>query len=408
MMKRFSIHCLLLCMPFSISAQDTIPLYPNRFSFQIKEEVEAGTLRLVRAAWEYTYIGKQKETLDVHNYDTDERWGFDTLTADQLAYFRTFQPVNAQEEILRRAADEQIVIINESHILPRHRQFTKELLSGLKAAGFSYFGQEALSNCASLPPDFPCDTLLNERGYPLYSVASGSYIREPQMSRLIREAHHLGFTIFAYESFGKNRDSMQAVYIAQLLKKDPEARIVVLCGFGHNIEVVDNETWVHNGKLMAYQLKQLTGIDPLTINQYLLSEAHDGRANDLYRMINLPESSVFINAEGKLFSGWPPTDDRFDMLVYHPRTQYALGRPTWLINEAGMRLYFPDQEKITIDYPIIFKVWPQGELDTASPIEVIERTTPEEQTPLVLQPGKYRLKLENSVGESREWEISVE
>jgi hypothetical protein len=407
-MKPFPVFSLLLCLCLYLPAQDTIPLYPNRFSFQIKKEVEAGTLRPIRAAWEYTYIGKQQEALDVHDYDIEERWGFDTLTADQLAYFRTFRPVNAKEEILRRAAGEQIVIINESHILPQHRHFTKGLLADLKRAGFTYFGQEALSNCASLPADFPCDTSLNDRGYPYYSPVSGTYIREPQMSRLIREAHRLGFNIFAYESFGEKRDSMQAVYVAQILAKDPKARIVILCGFGHNIEVVDNETRIHDGKLMAYQLKQMTGIDPLTINQYLLSEAHAGRATDLYRMVNLPESSVFVNEEGKLFSGWPPTDDRFDMLVYHPRTQYVLGRPTWLINEAGMRLYFLDKEKITIDYPIIFKVWPQGEPDTASPIEVIERTNAKEQTPLVLASGRYRLQLENPAGDRLEWMIEVE
>lgn len=408
-MKRLPIiNLLFLCTTASLIAQDTLPLYPNRFSSQIKDEVEAGTLRRMRAAWEYTYISRTKETLDVHNYDIDQRWGFDTLTAEQIAYFRTFQAVNAKEEIIRRAVDEQIVIINESHILPQHRHFTKELLAGLKKAGFQYFGQEALSNCASLPPGFPCDTSLNERGYTLHSPVSGTYTREPQMARLIREAHRLGFEIFAYEAFGEKRDSMQAVHIAKLLEHDPDARVVILCGFGHNIEVVDNETKIHNGKLMAYQLKQMTGIDPLTINQYLLSEAHEGKATDLYRMINLPESSVFINKEGKLFSGWPPTDDRFDMLVYHPRTHYALGRPTWLINEAGMRLYFPDMDKITIDYPIIFKVWPEGELAAASPIEVIERTVPDEQIPLVLQAGRYRLKLENPAGESQEWIIDVE
>lgn len=408
-MKRFLMLKLLLgsCALF---AQDTIPLYPNRFSYQIRQEVEAGTLRKIRAAWEYTYIGRQRAAYDVHDYDIEERWVFDTLTMEQIAYFRKFQSVNAKEEILRRAAKEQIVLINESHVTARHRHFTKELLADLKTVGFQYFGLEALSNCDALGKDFPCDpiTTLNNRGYPLNSIVSGSYIREPQMNRLIREAHRLGFELFSYESFGEKRDSMQAVYIAKILEKDPDARIAVLCGFGHNIEVIDNETRIHDGRLMGYELKQMTGIDPLTINQYLLSETHDGKATDLYRMINLPEPSVFINDEGKLFSGWPGTDDRFDMLVYHPRTQYVFERPTWLINEKGSRLYFPEKEKITIDYPIIFKVWPLGELEAAVPIEVIEQRNAEEKIPLVLRPGKYRLKLENPQTESQEWQIEVE
>lgn len=407
-MQRLFMAGIFMCQVYCLPAQDTIPLYPNRFSFQIQQEMEAGTLRRTRAAWEYTYISRQQEAFDIHDYYVTDRWGFDTLTLEQIAYFRSFQPVNAREEILRRAEDEQIVLINESHIHPRHRHFTKELLADLKKAGFQYFGLEALANCETLPDSLPCDTNLNERGYPLYSTASGSYIREPQMNRLIREAHHLGFTLFAYEKFGEKRDSIQAVNIAKIIEKDPGAKIVVLCGFGHNIEVIDNETRAHNGRLMAYQLKQLTGINPLTINQWLLSETHDGKATDLYRMINLSEPSVFVNTDDKLFSGWPGTDDRFDMLVYHPRTQYALGRPTWLINEKGNRLYFPDKTKIEIDYPIILKVWPQGELDSAAPIEVIEHRSAEEYIPLVLQPGKYRLKLENPAGKSQEWEIVVE
>ena len=406
-MKTSLIPFFLSFICHSISGQD-IPLFPNRFSFQIQAELDTGKLRPTRAAWEYTYIGRQQEAIDVYDYEVEDRWGFDTLTAEQIAYFRNFQAVNAKEEILRRVANEQIVLINESHILPNHRHFAKSLLAGLKNAGFQYFGLEALTNCASAPAGFPCDTLLNERGYPLYSYVSGTYVREPQMSRLIREAHHLGFEIFAYEKFGEKRDSFQAKYIADILQKDPQAKIVVLCGFGHNIEVVDEETSVHDGKLMAYELKQMTGINPLTINQYILSEAKVGRATDLYNMINAPEPSVFMNEEGKLFSGWPGKADRFDMLVFHPRTQYTLHRPLWLINEPGNTLYFPDKKKITINYPILFKVWPSGDLQEASPIEVIEYKHDRDKIPLILAPGKYRVKLENPEGESQEWEIQIE
>lgn len=407
-MKRFLLLCCCLSIYLSISAQDTIPLYPNRFSHQIQEDLAAGKLRKVRAAWEYTYIGRQQEAFQVHDYYVTDRLGFDTLTIDQIAYFRNFQPVDARDEIIRRAAQEQIILINESHIHPQHRYFTRSLLSDLRAAGFNYFGLEALSNCSSLPDTFPCDENLNKRGYPLYSKASGSYIREPQMSRLIREAHRLGFELFAYESFGDARDSMQAVYIAQILAEDPEAKILVHCGGDHNIEVPDTEVRERYQKRMGYFLKQMTGIDPFTINQYLLSETHEGMATNLYRIINLPESSVFIDKAGRLFSGWPGLEDRFDMLVYHPRTQYVMGRPVWLINEPGNCLYFPIKEMIEIDYPIIFKVWPEGDQRAAVPVDVIEQTGPEDIIPLILPgPGEYRLLMENPAGESQESTILI-
>jgi hypothetical protein len=96
------------------------------------------------------------------------------------------------------------------------------------------------------------------------------------------------------------------------------------------------------------------------------------------------------------------------MLVYHPRTQYVFERPVWLINEESSRLYFPDKEKITIDYPIIFKVWPEGEQAEAVPVDVIEYTTPDDIIPLILPaPGTYRLLLENPEGKKQEIRISI-
>lgn len=396
-MKKAWIPALLLLGAHWAGGQD-FQFYETKFSTQIEAQLAAGELRDTRAAWEYTYIGKVKEAIDVYAYDVEDRWGFDTLTADQIGYFRTFQPIDAVEEILRRARGERIVIINESHVLPLHRHFTKQLLAGLREAGFGYFGLEALTNCQALPEGFPCDTSLNERGYPLNAYNSGTYIRDPQMSNLIREAHTLGYRLFAYEKFGEERDYHQARYIARVLEQDPDAKILVLCGFGHNIEVVDEETSIFGGKLMAYQVKQMTGIDPLTINQYILSEAKEGREAPLYRMINEPRPSVFINSEGKLFSGWPGKDDRFDMLVYHPRTQYAHGRPTWLINEPGNVLVNVDKSAVKIGYPIVVKAYLPEETNETVAIDIIEWKNEEDDTRLVLPRGRYRLQFENPNG----------
>lgn len=406
-MKKAWIPALLLLYAHWAGGQG-FQFYETKFSTQIEAQLAAGNLKNTRAAWEYTYIGKVKEAIDVYDYDVEDRWGFDTLTADQIDYFRTFRPVDALEEILRRAKEERIVIINESHVLPLHRHFTKKLLAGLREAGFGYFGLEALANCQELPEGFPCDTSLNERGYPLNAHNSGTYIREPQMSNLIREALHLGYRVFPYEKFGEERDYHQAKYIAQVLEHDPDAKILILCGFGHNIEVVDEETPIFGGKLMAYHVKQMTGIDPLTINQYILSEAREGREAPLYRMINEPRPSVFLNAEGKLFSGWPGKDDRFDVLVYHPRTQYAQGRPTWLINEPGNLLVNVEKSGLQLDYPIVVKAFLPEEPNEAVAIDIIEWKNKEDDTALVLPQGRYRLQFENPKGEMQIRQITVE
>jgi hypothetical protein len=54
-------------------------------------------------------------------------------------------------------------------------------------------------------PSEICDSLLNERGYPLNSPLSGTYVTEPQMSNLIREAIDIGFKLFPYYRFGEGR-----------------------------------------------------------------------------------------------------------------------------------------------------------------------------------------------------------
>ena len=224
------------------------------------------------------------------------------------------------------------------------------------------------------------------------------------MSNLIRATIDQGFELFPYDQFGgEARDSLQARNIAAILQKDPKARIVVLCGYGHNIEVEDSETNTRGGRMMGYYLKNMTGIDPFTVSQYILCERKSEWEIEFYRYINLPGSSAFVDEAGNLFSGWPGTDDRFDMLVYHPRTQYVMGRPVWLINEPGNRLYFPIKEMIEIDYPIIFKVWPEGDQRAAVPVDVIEQTGPEDIIPLILPgQGEYRLLMENPAGEIQE------
>lgn len=401
-MIKTAISISFLLLGLNLYGQE-IPLHQNKFSFQIEKQLAAEKLRKVRAAWEYTYIGRLKEAIDVHDYDVEDRWGFDTLTTEGIQYFHNFQAKDALEEILQRAAKERILIINESHLIPLHRYFTKRLLPGLKKAGFRYFGLEALANCQALPPEanVPCDTSLNKRGYPLNSFFSGTYTREPQMANLLREAHRLGFEIFPYEQYGEKREYYQAKYISEVWQKDPQAKILILCGFGHNIEVVDEETPVHNGKLMAWHLRQMTGIDPLTINQYILSESAEGKETPLYRRINEPRPSVFINEKGRLFSGWPGKDDRFDMLVFHPRTQYIYGRPAWLINDPANELISVDKKEVRLSYPIIVKAYKTDEPDEAVPIDAIEWRNEKDDIRLVLPSGDYRLGLENSKGEKQ-------
>jgi len=327
-----------------------IPAYTYKFSHEITEGLSNETIKISRAAEYYSYIGEYQKALSVPN-ELDILWGFDTLSNNDLEYFN---------------------------------EFVAKILQGLYDNGYKYFGLEALSNCEYLPPEF-CDSLINKRGYPLNSPVSGTYVTEPQMSNLIIQAMEIGFEIFAYEKFGKNREEEQAKFIADKLKTDPESKILILCGWYHILEEMEN------GKnRMAYHLRQKTGVNPFTIYQDLLIERHCTSEHPLMEKINFKEPKLFINKEGEYYNGRRDFK-KFDALIYHPRTKYISNRPNWLLDHADNRI-FPVEIKGD-NYPYLVKAFPKERNRDSVPSDIIELKYKEDKTVLVLPSGKYILEI---------------
>ncbi|GGW86071.1 hypothetical protein GCM10008086_12970 [Salegentibacter mishustinae] len=158
------------------------------------------------------------------------------------------------DEISELAKTKRVVMLNENHWYPKHRLFAILLLKKLKKSGYTHLALEAL---------FPNqDQKINERGYPTFS--SGYYIREPNFGKLIRKAKELGFVIIGYENENQeiNRELGQAQNLQKILEEHPNYKIFVYAGLDH---ILEEET--KSGKRMAVYFKELTGIDPLTINQ---------------------------------------------------------------------------------------------------------------------------------------------
>mgnify|MGYP006280166005 FL=1 len=166
--------------------------------------------------------------------------------------------------------------------------------------------------------------------------------------------------------------------------------MIILCGYAHLFEsfLPDYD------KRMAVFLKELTGIDPLTIDQCILTEGNPERNVEFYKWMNFDEATVFVNENNEPFNGWHEIAP-FDMVVYHPRTQYVRGRPHWLINQDGYTLYYLDKDKITLDFPVLVKVWNKNEPEIATPIEVIEVKSRSDNSVLVLPKGEYLVKVED-------------
>jgi hypothetical protein len=278
--------------------------------------------------------------------------------------------------------------------VPYHRIFIASLLKGLYAKGFRYYGAEAL--------DF-ADSLINQRGYPI--VNSGYYVVEPQFGNLIRKALGLGFTLFAYEartpeSFSnpKQREFEQAKNIQQILKNDSLAKILIHAGYDHIREDSLGGEWE---KAMALRLRELTGINPFTINQEVLTERiSPSLENPFYNMISVSAPSILIDNLGNVFSG-PQGANYYDVRLCHPRTSYIKGRPHWLSSENKKYVHLKKKD-LTVGFPCLLQAYNGNEdPNVAVPIDVVEIMEKKSSKPLILSPGKYTVLVKGISGKSK-------
>ena len=157
----------------------------------------------------------------------------------------------AEAAILAQTSQQQMVLFNEEHTQPRGRWLVGSLLPALYKQGFRYLALEALEAADSAG--------LRQRGYPV--AASGFYTNEPHFGNLIRRAQRLGFRLVAYDAMSEDRERDEARnLLAATLVLHPGARVVVLAGHGHINEASTAQS-------MATWVRQLSGVDPLTIEQ---------------------------------------------------------------------------------------------------------------------------------------------
>ncbi|MEO1438216.1 MAG: hypothetical protein AAFV80_21925 [Bacteroidota bacterium] len=376
-------------------AQD-IPKFFRKTSAQIQEGLKDGSISKSSAAYQYTFIGDYEAALEQYELHLD--WDLDSLTAKDSLDLLSYHPINAFNYLAERTREEEIVIISEAHQKPQHRVFTTQLLESLYANGFRYLGLECLSNNPVDSNLFLLDTGLNERGFPWDSPITGYYAQEPQMGQLIRKALDLGFELFAYERThkGTERDLQQAQNIKRFMDHLPEGgkgKIVIHCGWYHAIE--SNFPKRKNDHYMAYHLKRLTGIDPLTIYQDALSEKRLSPPSPYYSLIEAEEMSVLLNLEGQAYQG-PNGMNHFDLLIYHPPTRMVNGRPHWIAEHPELQ---PHELQLLprTAFPLLAKAYNYGEdIKKATPIDVIEVANNDVPRVFYLPKGTYLIDVEGT------------
>lgn len=160
---------------------------------------------------------------------------------------------NALQEFDSIIKNKQVVMLNEIHWSPKNRILATKLLNNLKENGFKYFAVEAIEKDK--------DSILNSRKYP--SKDTGYYTREPYFAHLIRIAKSLNFEIIQYDDLNtdEDRELVQSKNLKKIIDKDSTAKIFVYAGIDHILEKNPSK------KKMAEYFKELTGIDPVTLNQ---------------------------------------------------------------------------------------------------------------------------------------------
>jgi hypothetical protein len=368
------LKCLLVLLVLVVDLTPIALVYAQEEKiYKSTAEIEADTSRdnMHFAAWQFSFIGEYHKSMVSFDKAVDN---FTDQKLEKLPETIKLEP--ALEYILNLSSSSQIVIINETHHQPLHRVFTESMLQGLYQNGYRYLGLEALAE----------DSLINIRKYPLQT--DGYYTSEPQFGNMLRRALDLGFTVFGYEAEGSGsvREKGQAANIYKRLQRDPDAKIVIHCGFSHVIEgSVPN--W---GKAMAGELKALSGIDPLTIDQVELTEHSSEKYESEYYIPGsvIKEAVVLIGSQGKpVFLNSDSTQT--DLQIMHPRTDYEHERPDWLLRNS-FKFFSLKKLLENIKLPCLTAAYPVNEEIESVPMDVIEITDPAKKS-LVLPPGDYKL-----------------
>lgn len=281
-----------------------------------------------RYATTLSWVGKMQESLEV--FDDDR----------QLPYTKPARKVDtsgmraedAIAAIVEQAKTRQIVILNEAHHVPMHHAFAMRLARELRKLGFEYLACEAFS--ARL------DKLLPE-GYP--RRIDGYYLQEPHFAEFARDARKDGWKLLGYDAYDpkwppeeqprlREQGAAQNLYDG-IWRQNPKAKAFIYVGYTHGNKAVGEFGPLKNFLFMGGQLKKLTGLDPLVVDQTVMySHVKTAFEDPAYRSVveALPRKAPFVlwDREGAsvVFSR---ERAHVDLQVIWPVTQIVDGRPAW-------------------------------------------------------------------------------
>ncbi len=218
----------------------------------------------------------------------------------------------------------RVIMLNEMHFNPHSRAFVISWLEKCHQNGYRYLAAETL---------FAKDSLVNERRTVLMGQ-TGFYSDEPVFGDLFRIALKIGYTLVPYESqdFSKREESQAENLIKNILDKDPEAKFLLLGGFGH---ISDRNGWHAMGRFF----KEQSGIDPFTLDCLFFDDPY-GEADSLlttnYDLIDampVREPILLYDTVNHFY----PNCSGMDATCCLPRTRFIEGNiPDWKLYNGKM------------------------------------------------------------------------
>jgi hypothetical protein len=321
--------------------------------------------------------------------------GSDQPDPKDIAAFKGAVARDAISEIVRRARQTRIVILDEAHHSPRDRAFGLQVAKALRPLGYSVLAMEALPN-----PDTGAEAETARLAADGYPRIKGGYTDDPAFGDFIRQSLKMGYKPVSYDVSPKvtpnesehdqiaAREQGQADNLmARIFSKDSTSKVLIYVGYDH----VDEEPKKVGGSpllLMAGRLKAATGIDPLTIDQTDVSEI--SRGPDERRLYDIVAPRVGSKPVIFFRAGQPVKIGNIgpltDLQVVHPRLRTVNGRPTWLLTMGRHPVKIP-RDLLPKHGRRLVQAFIAGEAADAVPVDqvVVEAGKP---VPVLMLPSK--------------------
>ncbi len=314
------------------------------------------------------------------------------------------EAIPALDAIVELAKSRQIVILNEAHHVPQHREFCRQLAVRLRKEGFNWFAAETFAA--------PSMERLQAQGYPTRDI--GYYSQEPRFGELIRDVLRLGYRTVAYESTrsdpptdpverinGREADQCRNL-IERVFEIDPDAKLLIFVGYSHATE---NVRTLEDGRELAWMAARLgreTGLDPLSIDQTEQTERGEiDRASPEWRAAHAAgwlQQPVLLRTSNDAY--WVPGkyNGAVDLQVFHPPTRAIAGRPDWLLAQGDYRQVSVDRILPDASQRLLFQAFHANEPDDAIPADQFVASPGETRPAFALQPGPYRVVVQDETG----------